>query len=70
MSEGFEGNADTFLLFFRACRLFHINTEQDRIKLLRKMAARKILRYHRDGQALMKGKKCLVIKHSPNSENG
>lgn len=62
MNEGFEGTAASFLVFFRACRMFKINTESGRIELLRKLAARKSLKYHRDGDSFLQGKNVLKIK--------
>ncbi len=62
MREGFTGSADTFVIFWRAVMMFHINTDQGRIDLLRKLVARKKMVYHRDGPAELKGKNVGIIK--------
>ncbi len=64
MREGFEGTADDFLIFFRHLRLYKIpDTDLEyRVSLLRRLVARKRLKYHRDGQRLLGGKNVLKIE--------
>lgn len=61
MREGFLGNAATFEIFFRLCRRYKINGEKERIDLLRKLTAKKKLKYIRDGESFIKGKAVLKL---------
>jgi len=63
MSEGFVGNADIFMLFFWLCKRYSINTEPERVALLRRLTAAKRLKYVRDSEKYMKGKSVVKIVH-------
>jgi hypothetical protein len=61
MSEGFEIDGWTGMLFFRFCRLYRINKREDRVLVLRELARRKKAKYIRDVRPLMADKKVLKI---------
>jgi hypothetical protein len=61
MSEGFYTDVRTAELFFRVCSRYHIEGEENRILLLRELVKRKKMRYLRDVQPLLEGKKVLKI---------
>ncbi len=58
------GHAGDFLVFFRACRMFKIKDADIAAKtaLLRRLTARKRLKYVRDGDEALKGKRVLKIE--------
>lgn len=64
------GNADTFLKFFRICKMFHVTDYKQRVDILRKLVKRQELKYIRDGEQFIRGKRCLTIKSSQKFENG
>lgn len=58
--EGFLGNARTMELFFRYCMRYKITSQKDKIEVLRRMTAKKKMKYIRDPKEFIKGKR--VIK--------
>lgn len=70
MSEAFSGSVDDFMLFFRAVRMFKIGEDRKaRIDLLRRLTARKRMRYHRDAAEVLANKRVLKIeKRRPQSD--
>jgi hypothetical protein len=71
MREGFLGTAKDTMLFFWLCKRYHIDAEKERVQLLRRLSAKKRLKYIRDGEAYLEGKRTLRIthKHECNPEN-
>lgn len=68
MQEGFLTNVDTLTLFFRVCRRYHLDKENERIALLRQLTRRGQAKYLRDVDETIAGKKVLRIerKRTPN----
>jgi hypothetical protein len=60
-NEGFMTDARTAELFFRVCARYHIQSREDRVLLLRELTRRKKVKYIRDVQPLLAGKKVLKI---------
>lgn len=60
--EGFYMSSRQALVFFRTCKMFGINSYEDRMTLVRKMVARKKVRYLRDGQEFLQGKRIIGFK--------
>lgn len=52
--EGFAGFADTWEVFFRYCRMYKVNTEPERVALIRRMVAKRKAVYIRDARPLIK----------------
>jgi hypothetical protein len=65
MSEGFLTDVETVMLFFRICRRYHIEKEEDRIRVLRELTRRKKVRYIRDVGEVVRGKKVLKVGFKP-----
>jgi hypothetical protein len=63
MREGFLGTAKDMMLFFWLCKRYHIDGEKERIELLRKLTAKKRLKYLRDGEAFLREKRVIHIAH-------
>lgn len=61
MAEGFLTDLRTAELFFRVCRRLQIQSREDRLALMRELARRKKVKYLRDVQPLLDGKKVLKI---------
>ena len=60
-SEGFIADIWTSELFFRFCARYHVESKEDRTRLMRELARRKKATYIRDVAPLMVGKKVLKI---------
>jgi hypothetical protein len=65
VNEGFLTNARTAELFFRICRRYKVQNREDRIALLRELTRRKKVKYLRDVQPLLEGKKALKVGFKP-----
>jgi hypothetical protein len=63
MKEGFYTSVRMAELFFRVCKRYHINGQEDRLCLMREMTRRRKAKYIRDVEPLLKGKKVLKIMH-------
>lgn len=61
MSEGFMLDARMAMLFFRFCRIHHIDRLDDRIALARVLVKRKKAKYVRSVDEFTKGKAVLRI---------
>lgn len=58
MAEGFYfNNVDDLMPFWRAVRMFKIDTEEGRVKLLRKFVARKQAKYLPHPETYLEGKR-------------
>ena len=68
MSEGFLGDANMAMIFFRFCARYKITAEKDRVAVLRELVKRKKARYVRDVEEVIEGKKVLKIGFKPNNE--
>jgi hypothetical protein len=64
-SEGFAITADMGTVFFRFCRMYHIDSREDRLVLMREIVRRKKAVYIRDVEALSAGKRVLKIGFKP-----
>lgn len=56
MAEGFLGNVDTMMLFFRICRRYGIKGEKERVAVLRELVKRKTLKYIPHPEKELQGK--------------
>jgi hypothetical protein len=66
--EGFVIDAWTGMLFFRFCRIYHIDKREDRILVMRELARRKKAKYIRDVNPLLAGKRVLKIGFKKETE--
>jgi len=62
MREGFLTDISTAELFFRFCIRYKINTEKQRILVLREITRRKKAKYLRDAEAYLQDKNVMVVK--------
>lgn len=66
-------DAWTAMVFFRFCRIYHIDRPEDRIALMREMTRRKKAKYLRDVAPILEGKKVLKVgfklPHNPWDEH-
>ena len=71
MREAFTGVADDWLVFFRHLRLYRVSdTDREyRIALLRRLVARKRLKYERDGERLLKNKYVVKIEAKESTDD-
>lgn len=68
MSEGFVfKNADAAMKFYEACERAGAVTLKERMAVMRQMVKEKQVKYLRDAEAFVKGKK--VLKIVPKREN-
>ena len=63
--EGFLTDVGTAMLFFRFCRIYHIEGREDRLRLIRELTRRKKAKYLRDINPILDGKKVLKIGFKP-----
>lgn len=66
--EGFLTNVRTAELFFRFCARYKVTSREDRIALMRELTRRKKVRYLRDVQPILAGKKVLKIGFKPKGD--
>lgn len=60
--EGFALDLRTAELFFRVCRLYHIDGREDRIALMREIVRRKKALYIRDVAPILASKRVIEIE--------
>jgi hypothetical protein len=65
MSEGFLTDLRVAELFFRFCRRYKIEGEDDRLVLIRELTRRKKAKYLRSVEDFTRGKKVLKVGFKP-----
>jgi hypothetical protein len=68
--EGFLMDSGVATLFFRVCMRYHITDKKDRLLLLRELARRKKIKYMRDVEPFIAGKKVLKVGFKTPHNNG